>query len=115
MVPSTYCQSNACTMHERYNRADSASAKDIQADGSPAAKGAPRDQITVTFGTGEISGVFIQDDVCIGSVCTNMKFVGATSETDDPFSSFNFDGVLGLALPQMCQGPDFGLMDQLVK
>jgi hypothetical protein len=115
MVPSTYCHSHACTMHKQFNRKQSTTAEDIEADGSHAKPGAMRDQITVTFGTGEISGVFIQDDVCIGSVCTNMKFVGATSETDDPFSSFNFDGVLGLALPQMCQGADFGLMDQLVK
>lgn len=113
MVPSTYCQSNACTMHQRYNRADSASAKDIQADGTPAVKGAPRDQITVTFGTGEISGVFIQDDVCIGTLCSNVRFVAATDETDDPFTSFKFDGVLGLALPEMSQGPEFNFMGLL--
>merc|ERR1719160_370937 len=102
-------------MHERYNRADSSSAKDIQADGTHAEKGAPRDQITVTFGTGEISGVFIQDDVCIGTLCSNIRFVAATDETDDPFTSFKFDGVLGLALPQMAQGPSFSLMDHLVQ
>merc|ERR1719482_2395169 len=115
MVPSTYCRSRACTMHKRFDRKQSATAEDIEADGSLSRKGALRDQITVTFGTGEISGVFIQDDVCIGSLCTNIHFVGATDETEDPFSSFNFDGVLGLALPQMSQGPDFSLMDHLVK
>merc|ERR1719214_372074 len=102
-------------MHERYNRADSSSAKDIQADGTHAEKGAARDQITVTFGTGEISGVFIQDDVCVGSLCSNLRLVAATEETDDPFTSFKFDGVLGLALAEMSQGPDFNLMDLLVK
>lgn len=115
MVPSTFCQSNACTMHERYNRADSSSAKDIQADGTHAEKGAPRDQITVTFGTGEISGVFIQDDVCIGTLCSNTRFVAATDETDDPFTSFKFDGVLGLALPEMSQGPEFNFMGLLLQ
>merc|ERR1719156_149713 len=115
MVPSTYCRSHACTMHKRFDRKKSATAEDIEADGSLSRKGALRDQITVTFGTGEISGVFIQDDVCIGNLCTNIHFVGATDETEDPFSSFNFDGVLGLALPQMSQGPDFSLMDHLVK
>lgn len=115
MVPSTYCRSHACTMHKRFDRKKSATAEDIEADGSPSRKGALRDQITVTFGTGEISGVFIQDDVCMGSLCTNMHFVGATDETEDPFSSFNFDGVLGLALPQMSQGPDFSLMDHFAK
>jgi len=115
MVPSTYCRSRACTMHKRFNRKNSATAEDIEADGTLAKKGALRDQITVTFGTGEISGVFIQDDVCLGSLCTNMHFVGATSETDDPFSSFNFDGVLGLALQEMSQGPDYSLMGHLVQ
>lgn len=114
MLPSTYCQSRACTMHKRFDRKASATAEDIESDGSRSRRGAPRDQITVTFGTGEISGVFLQDDVCIGSLCTNVRFVGATDETDDPFTSFNFDGVLGLALPQMSQGPEFSVMDNLV-
>lgn len=114
MLPSTYCQSRACTMHRRFNRMDSSTAEDIEADGSLSRKGAPRDQITVTFGTGEISGVFLRDDVCVGSLCANMQFVGATEETDDPFTSFKFDGVLGLALPEMSQGPEFSVMDHLV-
>jgi saccharopepsin len=115
MLPSTYCRSRACTMHRRFDRKASATTEDIEADGSPSKRGAPRDQITVTFGTGEISGVFMQDDVCVGSLCTNVRFVGATDETDDPFTSFNFDGVLGLALPQMAQGPEFSIMDNLVQ
>jgi|Transcript_93375 saccharopepsin len=115
MVPSTFCHSRACTMHKRFDRKKSTTAEDIEADGSSSRKGALRDQITVTFGTGEISGVFIQDDVCIGSLCTNMNFVAATDETDDPFSSFRFDGVLGLALPEMSQGPAFSIMDHLVQ
>mmetsp|Transcript_22358 Transcript_22358/g.52222 ORF Transcript_22358/g.52222 Transcript_22358/m.52222 type:complete len:450 (-) Transcript_22358:96-1445(-) len=114
MVPSTFCQSRACTMHKRFDRRASTTAEDYEADGTLSRKGAARDQITVTFGTGEISGVFLQDDVCIGNLCTNIRFVGATEETDDPFTSFNFDGVLGLALPQMSQGPEFSVMDRLV-
>jgi hypothetical protein len=102
-------------MHKRFDRHASTTAEDIEADGSQSKPGAARDQITVTFGTGEISGVFIQDDVCVGNLCANVKFVGATDESDDPFTSFNFDGVLGLALPQMAQGPDFSVMDHLVR
>jgi pepsin A len=114
MLPSTYCRSNACTQHHRYSRKASSTAKDIQFDGTPVAPGGARDQITVTFGTGEISGVFVQDDICVGSICDNGYFVGATEETDDPFSSFNFDGVLGLALQEMSQGPQFNMMDRMV-
>merc|ERR1719261_2458102 len=102
-------------MHKQYDRKQSQTAEDIQADGSHANKGAPRDQITVTFGTGEISGVFFQDDICIGTLCANVYFVGATDETDDPFTSFRFDGVLGLALPEMSQGKDFNFMSHLVE
>lgn len=114
MIPSTYCEGRACTMHERFNRKASSTAVDIQADGTHAEKGAPRDQITVTFGTGEISGVFIQDDVCVGTLCSNLRLVAATDETDDPFTSFKFDGVLGLALPEMSQGPEFNFMTRLM-
>jgi hypothetical protein len=102
-------------MHKRFDRKKSTTAEDIEADGSSSRKGGLRDKITVTFGTGEISGVFIQDDVCIGNLCTNMNFVAATDETDDPFSSFRFDGVLGLALPEMSQGPAFSMMDHFVQ
>jgi saccharopepsin len=115
MVPSTWCNGNACTMHKRFSRQQSESARDIDADGSTVKKGAPRDQITVTFGTGEISGVFLEDQLCIGNLCAQGDFVAATDETDDPFSSFNFDGVLGLALPEMSQGASFNLMDRLVQ
>jgi len=114
MIPSTWCSGNACTMHKRFARSQSETSRDIDADGSTVKKGAPRDQITVTFGTGEISGVFLEDKICIGSLCANGDFVAATEETDDPFSSFNFDGVLGLALNEMSQGPSFNLMDRLV-
>jgi len=115
MVPSTYCKSRACTQHKQFDRKMSQTAEDIQADGTHAQKGAARDQITVTFGTGEISGVFFQDDVCIGSICSNVYFVGATDETDDPFTSFQFDGVLGLALPEMSQGKDFNVMTHMME
>mmetsp|Transcript_24095 Transcript_24095/g.58590 ORF Transcript_24095/g.58590 Transcript_24095/m.58590 type:complete len:410 (-) Transcript_24095:78-1307(-) len=115
MLPSTYCRSDACTQHHRYSRKASNTAKDIQYDGTPVAPGGARDQITVTFGTGEISGVFIQDDICVGTICDNGYFVAATEETDDPFSSFNFDGVLGMALNEMSQSPTFNLVDRMVK
>merc|ERR1719473_382597 len=114
MLPSTWCNDNACTMHKRFSRKASHSADDVDADGSKVAKGAARDQITVTFGTGEISGVFLEDDICIGSLCAKGNFVAATDETDDPFTSFNFDGVLGLSLNEMSQNPSFNLMDRLV-
>jgi len=116
MIPSTYCQSKACTMHKQYDRKQSSTAVDIEADGSRAKSQEVRDQITVTFGTGEISGVFVTDDVCISdSLCTNVHLIAATDETDDPFTSFHFDGVLGLAREEMSQAPEFNVFNLLVK
>merc|ERR1719329_1237546 len=51
MLPSTHCRTHACTMHKMFDRKASTTAEDIEADGSKSRKGAPRDQITVTFGT----------------------------------------------------------------
>merc|ERR1719214_340245 len=56
MVPSTYCKSAACTQHKQFDHKKSTTVEDIEADGTRAVKGAARDQITVTFGTGEITG-----------------------------------------------------------
>merc|ERR1719408_74694 len=66
ILPSTYCQSSTCRAHKRYRRSDSGSAKDIDYDGTPVLPGQPRDQITVSFGTGEVTGVFVEDIVCLG-------------------------------------------------
>mmetsp|Transcript_10038 Transcript_10038/g.22039 ORF Transcript_10038/g.22039 Transcript_10038/m.22039 type:complete len:442 (+) Transcript_10038:127-1452(+) len=118
LLPSKQCADEACKSHKRFDASLSTSAVDVAFADSPdkaVDKGGDRDVVTITFGTGEISGVFMQDDVCIGSLCTSVRFVGATDETDDPFTSFNFDGVLGLALPQMAQGPEFSIMDNLVQ
>lgn len=116
MLPSRWCKSHACQMHRMYSPQGSTTSKDINYDGSPVQKGSPRDQITVTFGTGEISGVFVSDDISIGDVhIPNAAFVAATDETEDPFSAFNFDGVLGLALDEMSQTAEFNLVSQLAK
>jgi len=66
VVPSTMCRSPTCTKHKRYKRRASVTAQDIDGDGSVVQPGQPRDQITVTFGTGEISGVFVNEMVCLG-------------------------------------------------
>lgn len=113
IIPSESCEDKACQKHKRFDTKKSTSVMQMQADGSAADHFKQRDQLTVTFGTGEITGEFLYDDVCIGALCTPMQFIGAIHETDEPFGSFSFDGVLGLALGEMTQGPKFSIMDQL--
>eukprot|EP00439_Symbiodinium_sp_Y106_P083741 s835_g24.t1 len=163
MVPSTLCTDSACQRHKRFDPSLSKTVVNMQSGGQPAGAFESRDQLTVTFGTGEITGVFLKDDVCIGNLCANMEFIGASHETEErllwadfsslsssipawarvveraasvrqdrvlmlktqfpglltceirfePFGSFNFDGVLGLALSGMTQGPNFSLMNRM--
>jgi len=67
VLPSTMCHSDTCKKHRRYRRKLSSLATDIDYDGTPVAPGTARDQITVSFGTGEVTGVFVHDHVCLGA------------------------------------------------
>lgn len=67
VVPSTWCKSETCMMHNRYNRKASENAQDIDYDGTVVKPGEERDQITVAFGTGEITGLFVSDRLCLGA------------------------------------------------
>lgn len=66
VLPSTICRSPTCTNHVRYKRKASLLSVDIDADGTKVEPGQPRDQITVSYGTGEVSGIFVRDQVCLG-------------------------------------------------
>jgi len=117
LLPGKDCSDEACTSHKRFDSAISKTATQIAFAESPdkaVDKGGDRDVVTITFGTGEMSGVFIKDRICIGSICTRGNFVAATEESDEPFSLVPFDGIFGLSLPQMSEGAGFNIMDDMV-
>jgi len=115
LVPATDCTSEACQQHAKFNEELSSTKKDVSCDGmAPDWNTLPaRDEVTITFGTGEVWGRCLQDKLCIGNVCNRGSFIAATYESRNPFKFFAFDGVLGLALPSMSQGPDFNLMSRM--
>lgn len=122
ILPSDVCESQTCQMHSRYIREKSPEAVDVDYDGTPVADGAPRDQITVAFGTGEVTGRFVEDSLCLGAgqdaeekSCVIVRMVMATEMTHEPFHAFAFDGVLGLGLDSLTLAPEFsffGVMTQ---
>jgi hypothetical protein len=119
LLPSKECTDEACTSHRRYDPTLSATALEVAyADhpNTPVAPDGTRDVVTITFGTGEMSGLYTRDDVCIGQsdICCQANFIAATEESDEPFSLVPFDGILGLSLPQMAEGPTFSVVDQMV-
>lgn len=120
LLPSKECVDEACTSHKRFDAGLSATAMQVAyADqpSTPVAEDGSRDVVTITFGTGEMSGVYIRDNVCLGSgaICCQANFVAATEESDEPFSLVPFDGILGLSLPQMAEGNSFSVLDRLVE
>jgi len=117
LVPAADCPSQACHSHARFSHQDSQTAEDTSCDGTPTQPGTSpqRDEVTITFGTGEIWGRCVQDMICLGDICDRGSFIAATYESNVPFSAFAFDGVLGLALDGMSQGSDFNMMERLTK
>merc|ERR1719387_732309 len=144
ILPSTYCHSETCKVHTRYRRSMSQTAKDIDYDGTVVEPGQPRDQITISFGTGEVTGVFVEDVVCLGEKkeliqalddhddddgqasaqdgserlpdgCVRLRMIASTDMSEDPFESFNFDGVMGLGLDGLSQAPEFNFLDVMAQ
>lgn len=129
-------------MHKRYRRSASKTAIDIDGDGAQVGASGVRDQLQVQFGTGEITGVFVEDIVCMDSQvmqdlrtgngssavalqagtgkdsdvpqgCMRMRFLAATEMSQQPFDRFKFDGILGLGLSGLSQSPEFNFMHVL--
>ncbi|CAE7042076.1 PGC [Symbiodinium natans] len=130
ILPSSYCHTDTCKVHRRYRRSSSSTARDIDWDGRVVKAGEARDQITVSFGTGDVTGVFMEDDLCFGQRgpgfdtsstnvpvsgqggenCVSMRFIAATDMSADPFKDFVFDGVLGLGLESLSQTSAFNFL-----
>jgi len=113
IVPKSDCNSKACLLHDTFREDASSTLQPVNCWGKPA--GQKRDQVTITFGTGHITGTCVKDKICIGNACTVGNFITATEESTQPFSSFRFDGVFGLALTGMAQTPEFSVMSGLLQ
>merc|ERR1719409_14146 len=67
-VPSSKCRSEPCLGHRTYERSKSQSAVDIDHDGHETQLDAEeRDEVAISYGTGEIEGEFVREMVCMQS------------------------------------------------
>eukprot|EP00443_Scrippsiella_acuminata_P113765 CAMPEP_0115585620 /NCGR_PEP_ID=MMETSP0272-20121206/7288_1 /TAXON_ID=71861 /ORGANISM="Scrippsiella trochoidea, Strain CCMP3099" /LENGTH=417 /DNA_ID=CAMNT_0003020681 /DNA_START=40 /DNA_END=1293 /DNA_ORIENTATION=+ len=112
IVPGSDCNTPACTSHRRFNMKASSTARRVNCDGQEVDADLA-DEITITFGTGQISGICVKDQICVGSACSQGGFISSLDETSQPFAAFTFDGVLGLALPSMAQSSEFSMMSRM--
>jgi len=123
VLPAAECQSESCAVHKRYSLAASKTAHAVNADGSIVHAGDLCDQLTIGFGTGEVTGEFISDHVCLGTVeergrndsCVELRVVAAVEMSTHPFMSFAFDGILGLGLKALALNEHFSFFEALTK
>mmetsp|Transcript_4081 Transcript_4081/g.11468 ORF Transcript_4081/g.11468 Transcript_4081/m.11468 type:complete len:487 (-) Transcript_4081:35-1495(-) len=67
VVPSVDCHSETCNQHTQYDHRASNVATDVNIDGTVVSKKESRDQVKLTYGTGEIQGQFSRDQLCVES------------------------------------------------
>ena len=81
--------------------------------------GISQHSVSITFGTGKVSGTFVKDKACLGGAdsenpgCATVNMVVANDMSDQPFSLFHFDGILGLGLEALSLGPGFSFFGQM--
>uniref|UniRef100_A0A7S1SBJ0 Peptidase A1 domain-containing protein n=1 Tax=Alexandrium catenella TaxID=2925 RepID=A0A7S1SBJ0_ALECA len=116
VVPSASCTNETCLMHRQYNIANSKTALAINVDGQPVPPDELCDQVTIGYGTGKVMGEFVREQVCLGEsedTCVEVSVVMAVEMTNQPFRSFDFDGVFGLALDNLAVSPEFSFFNRL--
>jgi len=108
LLPSQECESVACISHSRFKESNSSTNLKVACN-----EESQDEEVSITFGTGEVWGRCEEDRICFGSLCHSGNFVASTFESAMPFNSFSFDGVMGLGLPSLSQGPGFNLVSQM--
>lgn len=84
-VMGSNCNSDACKMHTTWEPSDSTTSKVVG------------DSFSLNYGTGAVNGTLTEDSISIASVKVTMAF-GVANTTSDDFTSFAFDGILGLSM-----------------
>jgi hypothetical protein len=115
IIPDSSCNVAGCRYHDRFNADRSTTAVDINLGGD-VVTGDYRDMVTITFGTGEIDGIYLEDKVCLSPTrCTKNRFIASTRQTASPFAHLEFDGIVGLGFPALAEGDGFSLLGELVR
>lgn len=130
VLPSLDCEDKVCLQHQRYNISKSPKAWPVNSDGEKVPDDEECDQVTIGYGTGQVTGEFVHENVCLGpaqsqqllpaiskekkddSVCTTMNMVVAVEMSAQPFDSFKFDGIFGLGLESLALSSQFSFFSQ---
>ncbi|PBP21745.1 eukaryotic aspartyl protease [Diplocarpon rosae] len=86
-VKGKSCLSNSCQSYDTYDPAASESFKDANTT------------FEISYGSGEVAGIFGEDTISFAGLNLSI-FFGIANTISDEFSSFPFDGILGLSHAQ---------------
>lgn len=95
ILPARSCESSSCMTKHRYDKLLSATSKQVNAS--------QNEVVSFAVGKGNVAGKSSQDKVCLSpqKICADTLLVEATEMSDEPFSIFPFDGVVGLGMPSL--------------
>lgn len=87
VLPAVECKTEACLVEgrRRFDMSASSTAVAVNGDGSEVPIGEDSEQVTIGFGTGEITGEFTRDRVCFGSPPSSA--LGSTTAEDSAADS----------------------------
>jgi len=109
IVPSADCDDAGCKPHHKYDHKGSSTSMMVTNEKNEGSS-------EITFGTGQISGDFYKDHMCIGdSLCIDGSFIAADRESTEPFQEIPFDGIMGLGFKDLSMGDGFNIVDDLNK
>merc|ERR1719161_1243592 len=106
ILPSDSCNGAGCKPHKKYEKGKSSSAQAITDERGESSS-------EITFGTGQISGDFYNDRLCMGDLCSDTGFIAATEESPEPFQEIPFDGIMGLGFKDLSMGKGFNIVDNM--
>jgi len=94
-VPSADCKSKACETHQKYDLSKSSTYAE---DGR---------RLLLPYGSGICAGTLVKETISLGGVALENVSVGAIKiEPGEIWVESPFDGILGLAYPQIAMPPD---------
>lgn len=129
VLPSSECEGPICRRLRRYRMGSSTGAFHVQLSGQPMPEDGRPDKVEISFGVGHVKGELVRDNFCLGKAlpegvhpepespdtCVRVNGVMATTLSQAPFGLFNFDGIVGLGLPELSLGEGFSFFGSLFK
>merc|ERR1740123_1365595 len=107
IVPAAKCTAPGCAPHKKYDSKASSTYSFVTNEKMESSS-------EITFGTGQVSGNFVKDKLCIGdSLCLDADFIAADMMSTEPFQGIPFDGIMGLGFKDLSMGNGFNIVDDL--